>query len=208
METIGKLFKEARTRKRYSRVRLAKKTKIKQGFIKAIEEENWSQLPDFPVVSGFVKNLALALKMDDKRALAVLRRDYPPKTLRVNPKPDVSERFNWSPRLTFWVGAATLTLAILGYLTFQYLNFVSPPRLEVFSPQEGQVVYEISLEVSGKTDPDAVVKINNQLGLLDDMGNFTGEIEIFEGTEVIEVKATSRSGKETVIRRKITPELE
>ena len=189
-------------------MRLEKETKIKKEFIKAIEDENWKELPDFPVIKGFVRNIAQALKLNENRALALLRRDYPPKALRVNPKPDVSEGFTWSPRLTFLVGAAIVSLAILGYLTFQYLNFISPPALAVFEPKEGEVVKQTILGVAGKTDPDATVVVNNQPFLVDDKGRYKGEIEIFEGTQEIVVKATSRSGKETVVKRKIVPELE
>jgi cytoskeletal protein RodZ len=114
MKTIGVLLKEARTKKRYSRARLEKGTKIKKEFIEALEKEKWEELPELPVVQGFVKNIAQFLKIDDKRAAALLRRDYPPKTLSINPKPDVSEKFTWSPKLTFIAGAIVISLAILG----------------------------------------------------------------------------------------------
>jgi hypothetical protein len=70
------------------------------------------------------------------------------------------------------------------------------------------VVRGTSLLVSGKTDEDAVVYVNNQPALVADNGNFETTIEIFAGTNEIEIKAKSRYGKESVIRRKIVPELE
>jgi cytoskeletal protein RodZ len=207
METIGRVLKEARVKKRYSRARLEKETKIKKEFIEALEKEDWGKLPDFPVIAGFAKNIAQTLKINNKRAAALLRRDYPPKVLPVAPKPDVSKGFSWSPRLTFLLGLVIVSLAVLSYLTFQYLNFISPPALSVFKPEEGMVVKQRTLEVAGKTDPDAVIRVNNQPVLVNEKGEFAGEIEIFEGTHQVEVKATSRSGKETTIRRKIVPEL-
>jgi len=137
-----------------------------------------------------------------------LRRDYPPKVLPVNPKPDVSRIFTWTPRLTFILGIAIVALVILGYLSFQYSNFVRPPKLFVERPLEEEVVKEEKLTVFGRTDPDATVKVNNQPVLVADDGTFEVEIEIFEGTEEIVIKAVSRSGKETVVQRKIKPEIE
>ena len=207
MKTIGQIIKEARVRKKFSRARLEEATKIKSGFIEAIEKENWNKLPEYPVLHGFVTSIAKTLKINTNQISAFLRRDYPPKKLDVNPKPDVSEKFSWSPRLTFLAGSILVSMAIVGYLVFQYMSFVSPPKLEILEPKEGQEITESALVVKGKTDSDVVVKINNQSVLTDDEGSFSEEINIFEGTETIEVVAISRSGKTTVVRRKIIPKL-
>lgn len=208
MDTIGQILKKARTRRRYSREKLEKITKIKKSFIEAIEKEDWQNLPEYPVVQGFVKSIALTLNLDRKQAIALLRRDFPPKKLNVNPKPDISEKFNWSPKLTFFVGAVFVTVLVFVYLGFQYINFISPPKLEVLKPSDGEVITKKTLLVTGKTDADAVIRVNNQPVLVDDEGLFSSELEIYEGTGEIEVKAISRSGKETTIKRKIIPRLE
>lgn len=207
MKTIGEILKEARNRKRYSLAKVEGETKIKKEFIEAIEKENWEVLPDFTVVVGFVKNIARYLGVSARKAVALLRRDYPPKTLSINPKPDVANKFTWSPRLTFIVGVGIILVVILGYLGFQYAKFVSPPRVEVYEPKDGQVVTTNSVTVAGKTDPDATLKANNEPILVGEDGKFQADIQIFAGTTEIVIKATSRSGKEMVIHRKIKPEL-
>lgn len=207
MKTIGEFLRESRVKKKYSQEEIAKETKIRKKFIAAIEKENWEVLPEFPVVVGFVKQITKFLNLNKKQALALLRRDYPPKVLPVNPKPDVSKSFTWSPRLTFIVGIVIVIAVVLAYLGFQYNRFMGPPKLVVDQPKEEQIIKERTLKVSGETDLDVIVKVNNQPVLVDDNGKFETEIEIFEGTEEIVVKAVSRSGKEVVIRRKIKPEL-
>ncbi len=203
MKTIGQFLKEARMNKSYSKAHLEGKTKIKQEFLTAIEEEQWNKLPEFPVVRGFVKSIADALETNSDQALAFLRRDYPPQKLALTPKPDVVNRFVWTPRLTFLTGAAFILLIILGYLTMQYINFMNPPKLQVDTPTESQLVQVANLEVSGKTDPGATVKINNQPALVDDSGVFKTEIEVNEQTNKVEVVAKSRSNKTTIIDRTI-----
>lgn len=207
MKTVGKVLKEARVRKKYSLAKLEKETKIKKDFLEAIEKEGWDSLPDFPVVTGFVKRIAKTLGIAETRAVALLRRDYPPKSLSINPKPDVSSKFSWSPKLTFLVGIGLIFLVILSYLGVQYLRFVSPPSLTVHEPKDGEIVETKNLQVLGKTDTDATIKINNQPVLVDQDGEFAAEIEIFEMTEELEIVAVSRSGRQTVIHRKIQPEL-
>lgn len=207
MKTIGEILKEARDRKRYSLNKVEAGTKIKKEFIEFIEKNNWPALPDFPVVSGFVKNLASYLGISPKTALALLKRDYPPKKLSINPKPDVGNKFTWTPKYTFWVGILTLFLVILGYLGFQYIGFNSPPVLEIYQPKDELKVTSREIRIEGRTDLDATVKVNNQAVLIDDEGAFEVEIEIFEGTKEIIIEAVSRSGKKTVVVRRIFPEL-
>ncbi|MCJ7805353.1 helix-turn-helix domain-containing protein [Patescibacteria group bacterium] len=207
MKTIGEAIKNARSKKRYSLAKVEDETKIKKEFVEAIENEKWEQLPEYPVLVGFVKNLSRFLGLEERSTVALLRRDYPPKKLSINPKPDVSSKFSWSPKLTFFVGIAVVLVAIFGYLAFQYYKFITPPRLSVNEPQQNEVVKVRDFKVFGTTDPDATVRVNNQPALVNDDGSFTVDIAIYEGTNEIVISATSRSGKTTTIHRNIKPEL-
>jgi cytoskeletal protein RodZ len=208
MRTIGQLIHESRIKKRYSHSMLEEKTKIRSEFIKAIEKEEWTKLPEFPVVRGFIKNIAGALDVDIAQASALLRRDYPPKSIntKVNPKPDISEKFTWNPRLTFITGVVIVAVTFLAYLVYQYSNFIKPPALTLDFPQDQEVVRTRKLNVYGKTDDEATIVINNQPTIVKE-GEFNTVIEIYEETREVVVVAKSRSGKETTIRRKIIPEL-
>jgi len=207
MKSIGEIIKEARTKKKISFANLASVTKIKKEFIEALEEENWEALPEYPVVTGFIKNVSKALDINMNVAVATLRRDYPKKELRINPKPDVSKEFIWSPKLTFLLGIILVFLGVFGYLIVQYISFISPPKLNVDVPKDGQIVTNKDLTVEGTTDPEATLKINNQPVLLDGEGHYSSKIEVFDGTKEIRIVAKSRSGKESIITRKIEVDL-
>jgi cytoskeletal protein RodZ len=204
MRTIGQIIEDARTKKRFSLKKLEDITKIKTSFIESIEKDNWQALPSFTIVLGFVKSIASALDIDEKTAVATLKRDYLPKKLNINPKPDVSSNVSWSPKLTFMVGIIAVILLILGYLGFQYVRFISPPEVTVDSPIEGQKVAVGSIMVFGSSDPDAKIIINSQPVLMDEDGKFSVKIDVNKSTNEIEIKAISRSGKERTISRKIT----
>lgn len=204
MNTIGKIINSARVKKKLSFKKLEEITRIKVVFIKSIEEEKWNSLPAFPTVLGFVKSLSAALQIDPGMAVAVLKRDYPPKKISINPKPDVFSRFNWNPKFTFALGIITVILVVLGYLGYQYFKFVSPPNLTVESPKENQVVGGNLIPVFGSTDPDVKITVNNQPVLVDTDGKFSVNLEVGISTKEIEIVARSRSGKERIISRKIT----
>jgi len=204
MKKIGQIIENARKEKKYSYRELEEITKIKLSFLMAIENGDWQSLPSFPTVLGFVKSISSALDIDEKMTIAVLRRDYPPNKLNINPKPDISSKPTWNPKLTFILGIVSVAVVILGYLTFQYIKFNSPPKVDLVSPTEGQVVSGNSVLVFGSTDMDVKITVDNQPVLVDEDGKFSTDIEVSsEATEVV-VKAISRSGKETIVVRKIT----
>lgn len=203
MNTIGKILKDTRQSKNITLSRLENITKIKKDFLIKIENEDWDKLPEFTVVSGFVKNIANSLDLSVENINAILRRDYPPKKISINPKPDVVNKFTWSPKLTFALGIIMLVLLVLGYLGVEYKKFVTPPELTIISPKENQQVLQGNLMVEGKTSTDVILTVNNQLITLDQDGNFKSKIEISMETKSLIFKAISRSGKETVVDRKI-----
>lgn len=202
MVTVGKLLKKARLAKAMTIDGLEEETKIKKEFLLAIEAQKWERLPEYPVLQGFVKNIAAAVNIDRDKAVALLRRDYPPKKLPINPKPDVEKEIKIGPRVLFGMAIAGFAIVILIYLGIQYKHFVSPPALNVTSPTENEEVSG-ELSVTGKTDSGSTVRVNGQPAVVDDDGNFATKIVLDKNVHQIEVKAVSRSGKETTISRTI-----
>ena len=105
-------------------------------------------------------------------------------------------------------GSILVVLAVSIYLFFQYFSFVRAPKLDVISPTDNQIVNSKTLHVSGKTDDEATVIVNNQPVVVSEDGNFETELEVDEKTEKVEIKSRSRSGKETVVVRNIDVKLE
>src|SRR5581483_3700015 len=173
-------------------------------FIKAIEESDWNSLPELPVVIGFVKSISHFLDIDDNLAVALLKREYKPSKDFVKIKePKFKRKLIWGPRLTFLAGILIVIFVVIGYLGLQYKKFNSPPSLVLNTPQEGQVINNDKIKVSGSTDPDATVEINNQPVIVEENGNFEEDINVSAQTTQIKVVARSRSGKTTSISRTI-----
>lgn len=206
MNTIGQILKDARTRKGVTLKSLEKETKIKKEFILRIENNDWQNLPDFPVVSGFVKNISESLGVSVDNANAVLRRDYPPKKMAISPKPDIDNKFKWTPRITFFAGISMLVILVLSYLVFEYFRFMKPPDINIDEPKENQLLTDTKVLVKGSTTTDSILTVNNQPVILDQNGGFETSIEINKDTKEIVFKVVSRSGKVREISRKINPD--
>lgn len=197
MRTIGAILRENRKKQNMSLSELSQRTKIRENFLHAIEEETWATLPDYPVVVGFVKNIADTLELDRAQTVALLRRDYPPKRVAVNPKPDVGTPVTWGPKLIFAIGAIIVIFAISLYLLIQYQRFTAPPNLIVENPSDNEIIRERDYLVTGRTDPEATVVVNNQPALVESSGQFSTEIAVDENTDTIEIIARSRGGRVT-----------
>ncbi len=73
-----------------------------------------------------------------------------------------------------------------------------PPNLTIISPQNGTVVYQSSVIITGKTDPGAEITINKNPTQVSDDGSFTATINIVSGENIIDVVALKSDEKSEV----------
>ncbi len=69
MDTVGEFFKQAREAKGLTLDEVGSKTRIHPSFLRAIEEGNFTKLPDQVFVKGFVRSYARSLGMDEDDAV-------------------------------------------------------------------------------------------------------------------------------------------
>lgn len=206
MKKIGEILKNARRHKGYSYKDLENITKIKMNFVEDIEEERWQDLPSFPTVLGFIKSISGSLGLDEKMTVAIFKRDYSLDKPDVNPKKDIAPKPGWNPKTTFILGISLVVLSILGYLGFQYASFISSPKVIIESPIDGQIINGDTVKVFGSTQVDVKITVDNQPVLVDKDGKFSVDIRVSKDTKEIIITGESRSGKRTVISRRIQTE--
>lgn len=80
------------------------------------------------------------------------------------------------------------------------------PKLELTEPQEGLIIRggDKKVKVSGKTDVNNTVSINSAMVIINNEGNFSFELPINEGENIINVIVTNQVGNKTQIERKVT----
>ncbi len=69
MESIGEFFKQVREAKGLTIDDVASKTRIRNDFVKALEEGNFAKLPDQVFARGFVRSYARSLGLDEDEAI-------------------------------------------------------------------------------------------------------------------------------------------
>jgi len=210
MRTVGEILSEKRKELGRSLEEIEKETKIRRKYLEALEKNNFSSLPESTIVKGFIRNYAQALAITPENVLAVFRRDF-----RENEKGQIIPRgmvepldeksFYWTPKATLITFISLIFLSFVFFLSRQYWRFLVPPPLQVLSPQEGQVFGE-KVEVSGKTDKDASIKIDGMPIMVAEDGKFKEEIVLPRGENVVTIEAINRQGKKRLVERKIKVE--
>jgi bacillopeptidase F len=80
----------------------------------------------------------------------------------------------------------------------------TPPALKVNEPTDGQTVKTAQVRVSGKTDSNATVTINDFLPVIDGSGNFSYTLPLKEGENQIKIVAKDIAGNQTTNQLKVT----
>lgn len=209
MKTVGQILKEQRTKKKLSLEEVEQETKIRTKYLQALEEDKFELIPGETVVAkGFIKNYAEFLDLSPEKLVAVFRRDFGKEEKdEIIPRgvyqPLNRLRFSWTPKTTVIIGFLTLSVFFLIFLVYQFFLFLGPPRLKLTTPKEDQTFSQAIIEVKGRSDPDAVVYVNDQLINLDKTGNFSLKVNLSPGENTIKIEAISRRERRSVIERKV-----
>ncbi len=206
MIRVGQILYEERIKRGIAVEEVAKATKIRVSFLLAIEKGEYVKLPSSAYIKGFVKNYIEFLGLPKKELIPLFKREFDDSEfLRVLPigfgeKQEIPFR---RLRLTYTNLLIVFAFILLaGYILFQYRYAIINPPLDVNSPRNDQV-FSKSVAITGKTDPNSTVFVNEEPVSLDKDGNFTKKIDIFPGKAIIRIKAINRLGKSTEIERKI-----
>src|SRR5450830_1105793 len=76
MLSVGTILKKEREKKGLLLIDIEKQIKVREKYLKAVEEENWSYFSSKIYITGILKNYSRVLNLDHKKILAFFRRDY------------------------------------------------------------------------------------------------------------------------------------
>lgn len=204
MATVGELLKKARIEQNIEISDVERETRIKTAFIKALEEGQYGRLPSAAYAQGFLKNYAQFLGLDTQVLLALFRREFEESRENKLLPSGLSQFPARRMRVTSLALMFTvLVVVFLSYFFFQYKGFLSSPPLTITSPSENEELEGDFVTVSGKTDPDAQLFINNEVVAVLGDGTFTETVPVFKGGFAVSVTAKNRFGRESHVTRTI-----
>ena len=208
MKTVGQLLKQYRQDNRITLKSLSESTKIRPEYLSAIERDAFGELPSAAFVKGFIQSFAKGVGVKPETALAVFRRDYDLSAKgRIVPRgltKPLKTKTNWfNPKNTTAIFIAFSITLLTGYTLIQLRNISAAPKLVLTYP-DGEIIYTTDIEVTGYTEPDSTLTVNDQPVALDLEGNFKITITLDQNQADITLKSTSRRGKTTTLVQPIS----
>ncbi len=200
-KSLGELLLCSRKKKEISLEEAELATKVKLKYLKALEEGNWNILPLDVYVRGFVLSYSKFLGIDKKEVLSLFEVEkvlkYQKHTNQLTYKKSYKDiRFLITPRVIASFVVSLFVMGMVGYIIFQVSNFAGMPALKIINPQNNTIVESDSIDISGLTDPDAVVMVNEERVPVTEEGRFNSSLKLHRGVNVLKVKAINKTKKE------------
>lgn len=207
-KSVGEILKEEREYHRLSLDEVSKRTRIRVEYLRALESNQFDQVPAATFVKGYIRSYGQLFGFDHQPLLGLLRRDYRESARgklipREFIKPVLKRRVSWTPVSVIIIGVVTLFVSLLSYVGWQWYLFSLPPKLQVSEPAAEAVVGP-QVVVAGTTSNDATVFINAQPVPLQPDGSFSTTIYVpLEGTNTITIESRDRRGKTNRVQRSV-----
>ncbi|OGG07330.1 hypothetical protein A2872_03885 [Candidatus Gottesmanbacteria bacterium RIFCSPHIGHO2_01_FULL_42_12] len=205
MTTVGDILKDKRLEKKLSLTDVEKAIRVRAKFLEAIESNDFSFLPPPTFTRGFIKNYAIFLGLPAEQILAFYRREVNSEKDKILPVPPqkIRQKFALTPQLVTYVGVGIMLFLFFAYLSWQYFQYSGSPRLRVDSPQDYLIMKTSPVEVRGETDPEAVLKVNDEIVSVGDSGQFELKIDLNAGLNTFTFVASNKFKKESRVVRHV-----
>ena len=204
MKTVADILKTQREKKKLTLEDIHKFIKIHPRYLSALESGDYSAFSGKVHAKGFLKIYAQFLNLNVEEVLAFFRREYEydyEKTSSIieNKKFKTFDapKLIITPAVVLSGVFIVLLVGFFGYLFYQYRTYSGAPKLDIYSPKNSQIITSENLDITGKTEMESVLFINNQKVNLNTDGSFATTIKLKEGLNTISFLSVNKLGKES-----------
>jgi len=207
-EAVAGQLKDARRRKNISVEEAARALSIGQKYLEALEAGDFAKLPEGVYGKNFLRQYAAFLGLDEAELEEIFKKETED-AVELRKKNLFSRQiakmryFLAMPRIIRNAAIAVVVAISFVYLAFAAKTIISPPFLSVESPRENLATAAKTIKVAGKAEAESQVTINGRRALLDAEGNFSENVNLKNGINIISVRAKKRYGREAVVERKV-----
>lgn len=189
---------------------LEQKTHISKKYLSAIENCEFEKLPKAKAYRiAYLREYALAVNLNPDTVVYQFTREAgldDVKTIH----PQTSVKFFPFSSISYMarnLAVVILILAFVAYLIWQIKGIVEPPKLLVYTPQEGFVTNNMRTLIQGETDRECKITINGQELMTNEQGQFSTNIDLTNGVNAITIESTKKHGKTTTVTRHVVAKL-
>jgi len=214
---LGKLLKKRRLALGLDLKAVEKQTKIRAHYLKLIEKNDYGSLGHHFYVQGFIKNYAEFLGFESRPILDIYTSsiksyqstDQPEQSsfsAKLGVKPLNSPKLIFTPKTLIATSMLAFIAIVIGYLIWQLVIFTSPPKLTIDNQPTSEVNSNFAF-ISGKTERQADLFINDSPILSAPDGSFREKISLSEGVNVVKITAKNKLNRSVTVTRTIIAKL-
>ncbi len=195
---VSLLLKEAREAQGLSLGDVSTQTKINSRYLQAIEDSHFDSIPCAATYKkNFVKRYAAVLALNVEEIARQFSEEEAHRLETVTPtlKHLQTRSLPNMPSLIRYGLAIVAIIMCATYLGAQLGNLIAPPNLAIQSPENGLSTNKKTIDVTGTTNKEADIYINNELvtNRSDDM--FRATLTLNPGTNTIVIRAEKKHGR-------------
>jgi len=202
---VGETLRAQREKKGITLEQAASDTRIREKFLKALEDSDYQTLPGTVYTKGFLRNYAEYLDLDTEELVVQFHqeRDQPDAPRSFKPMSPIMRRsLIFTPAVLVPVVVLAGIALFVSYLYYQFVSFAVPPRIEVTEPPSDAIAQSADFVVKGRTVPDGRVTVQVFPGPLtvadirpNADGTFSVNVQLNPGSNHIVVEVLDVTGK-------------
>lgn len=216
ISNFGEKLQKIRREKKINLDKVEDSICVQKKYLKAIEDGDFNKLPGEVYVKNFVRKYASFLGVPADNLMESLESDYA--LINEEAKNDSfgaekkkigaawnKEKISFSrlsllltPKFFKNLVVILIFLFCFSYLGVEAKNVFDPPRLEIFEPSNNLVLNEQIIKITGRTEPGSKLAINDEKILIDNEGNFSENINLQPGVNVVKISANKKYGKTNI----------
>lgn len=202
MISVGEILRSERNKTNSTLSEIATHIRIREKFLRAIEENDWNFFTSKVYIEGVIKNYSDYLGLDSKRTIAFFRRDYEKKEVMRFKRKVSSAYLTPETRKIVIAVVVLIFVSLFGYFGYQLKLYFSPPQLMVNEPKTTQFKNTNKIKIIGKTEKDAAITIfGERVYQNKDDGIFEYEMALKEGKNELVIEAVGANGKKTILKK-------
>ena len=209
IKTLGEKLKEHRKRKGLSPEKAARAININARYIKQLEEDNYNNLPADVYSINILKRYAELLSLNPITVINAYKKEksvyYKTKKLDKLPLRQSSKflRTILNPKLIKYTVVLIIISFVLAYIGWSVNKIISPPDLFLYQPENNLTTTENNILITGKTEPEVTLLINEHPILSEKDGSFEKLIYLQKGKNTLKITAQKKYSKKNIIYREI-----
>ena len=215
MSKLGDILRGQREGKGITLDQAAADTRIREKFLKALEDADYQSLPGAVYTKGFLRNYAEYLDLDQEELVVLFHQERgtvgpeAPRTFRPM-RPIMHRSLIFTPAVLVPVVVLAGIVLFVGYLYYQFTSFAVAPALDIYDPATDAIAQDAQFVLHGRTVPAGRVTVQVFPGPLtlsdihpDADGSFSATVSLTTGANHIIVEVLDQSGKVSRVSRSV-----